>query len=154
MYQILIFCHSIVRWLVLASLLFAIFRSYKGHRAGAVFQPADDAMRHRTATIAHIQMMIGFILYFQSPLIKYFWQHFKELTGNREAVFFSLVHMLLMLTAVIVITIGSALAKRQVTDRLKFRIMFLWFSIALFIILLAVPWPFSPLASRPLFRHY
>lgn len=69
-----------------------------------------------------------------------------------EFTFFGMIHSLLMLVAIIVITFGSALAKRKTTDREKFKTMLYWFSIALIIILIAIPWPFSPLANRPYFR--
>jgi uncharacterized membrane protein len=78
MYQTLTFYHSILRWLVLASLLYAIYRAYKGYFSKAVFNKTDNAIRHWTATIAHIQLVIGIILYSQSPMIKYFWNNFNE----------------------------------------------------------------------------
>jgi len=37
-------------------------------------------------------------------------------------------------------------------DKEKFKIMLLWYGIALIIILIAIPWPFSPLANRPYLR--
>jgi len=57
-----------------------------------------------------------------------------------------------MLTAIVIITIGSALAKRKKTDKEKFKTMLVWFSAALLIIFIAIPWPFSPLANRPYIR--
>jgi cytochrome bd-type quinol oxidase subunit 2 len=152
MYQALTFYHTFFRWIVLLILVYAIYRSYRGYATGAAFTRTDNAVRHWTATIAHIQLTLGMILYFQSPVIKYFWSNFKEASKNSDALFFSLIHMFLMLTAVVIITIGSAMAKRKPTDREKFRTMLIWFSIALAIILIAIPWPFSPLANRPYFR--
>jgi cytochrome b561 len=63
-------------------------------------------------------------------------------------------HSLMMVIAIIVITIGSAKAKRKLTDREKFKTMALWFSAGLLIILSSVPWAFSPLISRPYFRPF
>jgi hypothetical protein len=57
-----------------------------------------------------------------------------------------------MFSAIIVITIGSAMAKRKATDRERFKTMLTWYAIALLIIFLAIPWPFSPFANRPYFR--
>ena len=72
MYSLLLFLHSLVRWLVLSSLLYAIFRAYKGYRFNSLFTTRDNTIRHWTATIAHLQLMIGIVLYAQSPLIKHF----------------------------------------------------------------------------------
>ena len=152
MYQSLIIIHSIVRWFVLASLVYAIYRSYIGYTSNTVFSKRDNAVRHWTATIAHIQLVIGMLFYTQSPVIQYFWKHTKEALSNTEVLFFGLIHMGLMLAGIVIITIGSALAKRKKSDKEKFKTMLWWFAIALFIIFIAIPWPFSPLASRPYLR--
>lgn len=152
MYQTLTFYHSIMRWLVLASLLYAIYRAYKGYTLNAQFSKTDNTIRHWTATIAHIQLVIGITLYTQSPIIKYFWKNFNEAIHNLDTAFFGLLHIILMLTAIILVTIGSALSKRKTTDTEKFKTMLVWFSISLLIIFIAIPWPFSPLANRPYFR--
>ena len=118
----------------------------------AQFSKTDNAVRHWTATIAHIQLVVGIVLYTQSPIIKYFWQNFKEAIRNLDTAFFGLLHIILMLTAIVLITIGSALSKRKTTDKEKFKTMLVWFLISLLIIFIAIPWPFSPLANRPYFR--
>jgi hypothetical protein len=63
-------------------------------------------------------------------------------------------HSLMMIVAIVIITIGSAKAKRKPTDIEKFKTMAIWFSIGLFIILVNIPWPFSPFASRSFFRPF
>ena len=68
-----------------------------------------------------------------------------------DALFFGLLHLILMLIAIVLITLVSALAKRRLTDREKFRTMLVWFTIALLMIFIAIRWPFSPLANRPYF---
>jgi hypothetical protein len=152
MYQTLTFYHNIIRWFVLASLLYALFRAFKGYISKSAFSKTDNAVRHWTATIAHIQLVIGMVLYFQSPVIKYFLGNFKEAVRTLDVVFFGLIHSTLMLTAIVLITIGSAIAKRKQTDRQKFRSMLFWYTLALIIIFIAIPWPFSPLVKRPYFR--
>ena len=152
MFQILISLHSIFRWLVLASLLYAIFKAYKGFSAKLSFTKVDDFVRHWTATAAHIQLIIGIILYSQSLAVKHFFAEVRTTGRITEPVFFGVIHIALMLTAIIIITIGSALSKRKLTDREKFKTMLIWFLIALTLIFLAIPWPFSPLAQRPYLR--
>lgn len=154
MYPSLLFVHSLFRWLVLMSLLYAIIRAYRGYSSNSPFTKTDNSARHWTATIAHVQLVLGFTLYFTSPIIKYFFANFKQEIQRINLAFFGIIHFLLMLTAIIVITIGSALAKRKPTAREKFRTMLVWFSIAMALIFLAIPWPFSPLANRPYFRPY
>ncbi|MBK6997231.1 MAG: hypothetical protein IPH31_20790 [Lewinellaceae bacterium] len=54
-----------------------------------------------------------------------------------------------MTVAITLISIGSSLAKRDSEDRKRFKALFIYYSLALLIILVAIPWPFSPLAQRP-----
>ena len=152
MFQTLLFFHSLFRWLVLGSLVFAIFTSVKGYLLQSVFTKSDNSLRHLTATIAHIQLMLGILIYTQSPTVKYFFAN--PIDRFHDAVFFGLLHISLMLIAVILITIGSAKAKRKAGDRDKFKTLMVWFSVALLIIFIAIPWPFSPLANRPFLRTF
>jgi hypothetical protein len=150
MYHILIVLHSYVRWFVLLSLIIAVYKAFSGYFSDKAFTKGDNAIRHWTATFAHIQLMIGMILYFQSPVIKYFFKN----TGSAgaEYSFFGMIHSTLMLVAVVIVTIGSAMAKRKETGKAKFKTMLLWYSLALVIIFIAIPWPFSPFANRPYLR--
>ncbi|ETZ24812.1 hypothetical protein [Pedobacter sp. V48] len=154
MYSTVLALHSLVRWLVLASLLFAIFRAFSGWSSKRSFSRVDNAVRHWTATIAHIQLIFGLVLYFISPIVNYFLHNFNDAVHRREIRFFGMEHSLMMVIAIVVITIGSARAKRKLTDREKFQTMALWFSTGLLIILSSVPWAFSPLISRPYFRPF
>ncbi len=152
MYQTLTFLHSIFRWLVLFSLVYSIFRAWKGYLTLQKFSGTDNSMRHWTATIAHVQLMLGIILYSQSPLVKYFWKNFDQAKASFDLIFFGLIHIGLMLTAIVLITIGSSMTKRKKSNEEKFRTLLIYYSIALIIIFLAIPWPFSPLANRPYLR--
>ena len=152
MYSTLIFLHSLVRWLVVISLVYAIYRAYVGFKGQKRFSKTDNSIRHWTATIAHVQLIIGILVYTQSPSIKYFWKHTKEALQNWDVTFYSLIHAVMMLLVIVVLTIGSAKSKRMEKDSDKFRTMLLWFFIAFLLIFMAVPWPFSPLSNRPYLR--
>jgi len=152
MHQSLLTIHSIFRWAVLAALLYSIYRAWQGQRKFLPFTKADNSLRHWSATIAHIQLLMGILLYTQSPVAKAMVSEIKN--GWSDPIFFGLVHLSLMLLAIIFITIGSAKAKRAALDIDKFKIMLTYFSIGLCIILIAIPWPFSPLAQRPYLRHF
>ena len=154
MYFNLLSFHSLIRWLVLLSLLFAIFRAYRGWKSNYSFSKLDNAVRLTSVTIAHLQLILGIWLYSISPVTHYFLHFFKDAVHQREIRFFGMEHITMMLTAIIVITIGSAKVKRQATDKEKFRTMAIWFSIGLFLILTSIPWKFSPLISRPYFRAF
>jgi len=152
MYIILLAIHSFVRWLVLASLFFAIYRGYSGWFSDKLFSKFDSTVRLVTATITHIQLGIGLCLYFISPIINYFLHNYKDAVKVGEIRFFGMEHSLMMLMGIIIVTIGSVKVKNK--DKEKFRTMAIWFSIGLLVILISIPWNFSPLASRPYFRPF
>lgn len=154
MYLILLSLHSLFRWLILVSILYAVYRGYKGWLGNRTFTKHDNQVRHITATIAHIQLIIGVWIYFLSPLVSYFLQNYSEAVKIRGIRFFGMEHSLMMLLAIVIITFGSAFAKRKTTDREKFKTMALYYTIALIIILISIPWPFSPMAMRPYFREF
>jgi hypothetical protein len=137
LYSFLLSFHSLFRWLVLSGILYALFRGIRGWRLRTVFTSFDNKVRHITATLAHVQLVLGYCLFFVSPRPQW-----------------SKIHLVLMTASIVLITIGSAAAKRRETDMAKFRTMTVWYGAALLIIFLAVPWPWSPLAQRPLFRTF
>jgi hypothetical protein len=149
MLDTLLFFHSLVRWAVLGTLLYSIYRAYKGYHSKQAFTKGDDRLRHWTATTAHIQLMLGIILYTQSPNARFSFHATGPGGQIKQPFFFGVLHLLLMISAIVIITIGSAMAKRKPTDREKYKTMLIWFGVALFIIIIAIPWPFSPLAQRP-----
>src|SRR5690606_11202115 len=154
MYPTLLATHSLVRWLVLAALLIAITCAYSGWLSKRKFSRFDNAVRHWTTTIAHIQLILGLWLYVISPFSNHFLRHFPETVHQRHFRFFGMEHSLMMVVAVVLVTIGSAKAKRKAADNEKFKTMAIWYTIGLLIILASIPWAFSPFTSRPNFRPF
>src|SRR4051812_44239849 len=103
MYSSVLALHSVIRWFVLTSLLYATYRAFRGWKGNKVFTPFDNKVRHYTATIAHIQLIFGVWLYFISPVIDYFLKNFKDAVHQRDVRFFGMEHSLMMLVAIIVI---------------------------------------------------
>ena len=154
MYATILALHSLVRWLVLISLLFALYQAYRGWLTGKSYSRFDNSVRYWTVFIAHTQLVLGLWLYFISPIIRYFLNNFKDAVHTREIRFFGMEHIIMMLTAMALITIGSAKAKRKQSDTEKHRTVAVWFTIGLLLILVAIPWKFSPLVSRPYLRSF
>lgn len=154
MFAYLLPLHSAVRWLVLIILIAAIVRSYYAYKKAIPYRKADKRLRELTTAILNIQLLIGLWLYSISPMVRYFLQNFQKGVKLREIRFFGMEHSLMMLIAVILVSIGSAKARKQRTDAHKFRTQWLWYGIALLVILSSIPWSFSPLTSRPLIRWF
>lgn len=155
MYSFLLSSHSLIRWLVLATVLTTLVRSYYAWFSNKPFTKSDDTFRFVTLSVVHIQATLGLVLYFISPIIKYFFSNFKEAVHEKEFRFFGMEHSLMMLAAVILISIASISCKKQSTDLKKFKVLAIWFSIAVLIILFSIPWNFGEItANRPWIRSF
>ena len=148
----LLVVHSLLRWLVLASILYAIVNALIRWRSGAPYTKSDNLARILAVIISHTQLVAGLVLYFISPIVSYFWQNFSVAVHQRQVRFFGMEHIFVMLIAITVLTIGSAKAKRKKADAQKHKTIFIWFTVALVLIISSIPWAFSPLVSRPWVR--
>ena len=153
-YSTLIVLHNAARWLVLLMLLWAIYRSWTGYYRQRDFTLTDDRLRHWTATSLHVQLILGMLLYVNSPTVRYFYQFFERVSWSSEAGFFGWYHIGMMLTAIVTATVVSMKAKRAATARQQFKVMGRGYAVVLLLLILAIPWGFSTWVARAYFRSF
>ncbi|TLU98725.1 cytochrome B [Dyadobacter luticola] len=135
--NILLRAHSGLRYVVLALLIAAIFAAYSNWQKGK----DGDSKLYLFAMIAtHTQLLIGLILYFMSPKV-----NFSELKVPVFR-FYSIEHVLMMVIAIVLITIGRSRSKKLYGAD-KHRTVLYFYAMALIIILVAIPWPFRNLGA-------
>jgi hypothetical protein len=106
-------------------------------RSSLVFTALDAVMTRLTVSLGHIQILLGIVLYFISPKVA-----FSSESMNSPIIrFFTLEHSVMMILAVAFLTIGSISARKTVSNKIKAKRIFIWFLIALLVILAAIPWP-------------
>ncbi|MGX7690292.1 hypothetical protein [Flectobacillus sp. BAB-3569] len=154
LYSFLLAFHSFWRWVVLLTLVLSISRAFLGKKGHRSFSKKDQQLSLLTLISAHIQLTVGVVLYAISPIVSYFWNNFGKAVHERQIRFFGMEHITVMISAVVVLTIGFSKVKKQKEDYQKFSAMLFWFGIALLLILSSIPWSFSPLTSRPNFRDF
>ena len=136
--EILKHAHSGLRWLFLLIIIYAIINAFRKWKAGEKFGAKDKLISILAIALTHSQAIIGFVLLFISPKIS-----FAEGFMKNDVIRFYLTqHAFGMILAVVFITIGHSKAKRAKKDSAKFRKIFIWFSIALLLVLISIPWPF------------
>lgn len=133
MQSALLHSHSGLRWILLILLIMTI-ASVFGKRSGKVaFTDGDRKLSLFTLISAHLQAVLGLALYFFSQKVD-----FSATTMSSPVHrFFTVEHALMMLIAVILITIGYGKAKKA-----NARGVFVYYLLALIVILVAIPWPF------------
>lgn len=133
----LIHTHSGLRWVVLILLLLAIFNAVGKMNSGSYIK--KDKMINLFAMISlHVQLLLGLILYFMSTRVIFVEGWMK----NPATRFFGMEHLVGMLIAIALITIGRKKAEKATLDNKKHKTIFIWYTIGLLLILASIPWPF------------
>ena len=140
----MIHAHSGLRWLLLLALLGAIVVSFKKMKSGERFNSKVKLLGLLTLIFAHIQLLLGVALYFVSDKV----QFIEGFMKNKVYRFYDIEHPFGMLIAIALITIGYSKSKKATSDKAKLRKLFLFYTIALVIILITVPWPFRGLGGN------
>ncbi len=133
--------HSLLRWFLLALLIYVVVVSIIGWKQNQVYTKGYKKLVFYTVLTTHVQLILGLLLYVWNGWAGK-WSEIGEVMSQSITRFFTLEHTLGMLIAVILITIGSARSKKVVEDSGKYKVVALMFGIALLLILLSIPWPF------------
>lgn len=153
MFTFVLTLHNIFRWVVVITAVLALVRMYSGMSGRKVWTAADDRAGMLFTMMLDIQILSGIILYFfLSPTTKAFLSGQAGM-GNALARYFAVEHVLMMVIAAVVAHMGRSLLKKARTDQGKFRRGALYFTIAVLLILFAIPWPFLP-TGRPWLRLF
>lgn len=139
MYTGLQHLHSGVAYLALLALILVIIYALIGSLSGREFTEKDRKIALIAFIVSHIQLLVGLILYFVSPL------GFSLLTGggamaDSTARLTAVEHPLINIIAIVLITIGYSKAKKLETSRAKFRSIYMLYAIGLLLILSRIPW--------------
>jgi hypothetical protein len=151
-YNIFITLHSIVRWLVVLFALLAIGRAFAGWLGRRPWTAIEDRLGMLFTAFFDLQVLFGIILYFfLSPLTVPALQNLGVAMSSDILRFFTVEHVALMLVAAGVAHMGRSLAKKAPDDRSKFKRAAIFYTIAIVLVLAAIPWPFLAY-GRPLLR--
>jgi len=130
--------HSYLTYLVLLGLLVSFVIALSGLLGGKPFTDKDRKTGLFGLIPAHLQWVLGGILYFVSPLgMANATEGFMKQPISRLYV---LEHPLTMIIAVVLITVGYSRAKRLSEDKKRFRSIALFYGLALVLILSRIPW--------------
>lgn len=145
--------HSIIRWLVILSALWALARVWSGLLTKAPWTDKDRKSGLIFTSILNVQFIIGLVLYFTSPLISSARMNFGAAMKDGMLRFFAVEHVAGMVIAIIIAQVGYSISKRAATDHGKFLRATVTYTIAFVLILASIPWPFMKY-GRPLFPSF
>ena len=135
MYPILTALHSYNRYLLLAALVFVLYRSYSGWLGRKPYAKADNASGAALLGLTHLQLLLGLILYFISPITSAAFADMKSAMKNEWQRYFAVEHISMMLIAVVLIQLGRTLSKRSADDNAKHKKVAIYTTLAVLLIL-------------------
>lgn len=141
MYSTVFFIHSWWAYLVLLILVIASINSLIGYFSKKEYGATDFRISLFTLIVSHIQLLIGLVLYFVSPYFNAFSEGgMGEVMKDSTLRLYLVEHPLMMILAVVFITVGYSKHKKKLTSRPKFKMLAIFYTLALVFVLSRIPW--------------
>ena len=152
MYDLLLFAHSWLRWLVLLAGLAAVVRAVSGVNTRRPWTPLDDRGGMWFTAALDLQLLIGLVLYaFLSPVTQ---SAFVDMAAAMRAApvrFFTVEHPVGIIVSIALAHVGRARIRKALDSESRHKRALVFFGLALLVLLLSMPWPIGP-GARSLFR--
>lgn len=128
--------HSGVAYLALIFLLIVVINAFVGLAGKKEFTDKDRKLGLFGLIFTHIQLLLGLILYFVSPMVQGFGVAMKDSTLR----LYALEHPLINIIAIVLITIGWSKHKKAADSNAKFKKFAIFYTLGLILILSRIPW--------------
>jgi len=130
MYTGLLHTHSLLRYLILIFLVLVIALALTGLINKRPFKKLDNTASLYLLIFTHLQMVVGLVLYFTSPFVKFG----AETMSDKVTRYWTVEHIFAMLIAVVLITVGRISSKKISIDAGKHKRLLIMNAIALILI--------------------
>ena len=136
MYEFIQKLHSGWAYLALLVLVVALINSFIGMYSKKEFTSKDRKIALFALIAIHLQLLIGILLYFVSPLgLASLGQ-----MADKALRLTSLEHPLINIIAIVLITIGWSKHKKMISSESKFKTISIFYGLGLVLILSRIPW--------------
>jgi cytochrome bd-type quinol oxidase subunit 2 len=126
--------HSGFRYIIFVLLVLAIIQALLGWLGKKPYTEVNRKVNLFTLIAAHTQLLIGIVLYFLSPFVQFNSGTMKDPVSR----YFTVEHWVMMVIAIALITIGYSKSKKIIMPESKHKTVFIFYIIALFIIIGAI----------------
>lgn len=144
----LLHLHNLLRWVILILLLLSIVKAYRAKSNPDLYPAGKQPIWLYTLIASHITLLLG--------LYQWGWGRYGYFTASipegtsimkdKFYRFFLLEHPVSMILAILLVTLAYGAGKRG-----DYRRVFLFYVVALIIILVNIPWPYREIVGRALF---
>ena len=141
MYSLLKNVHSFWAYLVLLVLILSILNAIVGKIKGKDFESRDLRVSLFGLILPHIQLLIGLILYFISPwFVQWSNMGMGGVMKDAQTRLYLVEHPFTNILAIVLITMGWSLHKRQSDPGKKFLRIALFYGFGGLLLLSRIPW--------------
>jgi hypothetical protein len=130
----LLHTHSSLRYIVLLLLVTVVIRAFLGLVNKQSFTSLDNKLSLWLLIGTHLQLVVGFALFFVSPVVQFTGAAMKDSVTR----YWTVEHNFMMIIAITLITIARISHKKLPTDMAKHKRLFVLNLIALLIIVVAI----------------
>ncbi len=135
MFDVLVAIHNVLRWVVLVAAVAAIGGAWHGVVKQREWTGGDRLRTVAYVASMHLQLLLGLILYAQSPWVQAALEDPGAAMGERTLRFFFVEHISMMILAVVVVQLGSILSKKADEDAAKHKRAAICFTIGFVLIM-------------------
>lgn len=139
-FNALVGIHNVLRWVLLLAAAAAIGGTWHGVVTNREWTKGDRIRSVCYVAAMHLQILLGLILYVQSPMVERAFADPGWAMGERTFRFFFVEHITLMILAAVVVQVGSIMAKRADEDAAKHKRAAILFTIGAVLIVAGIPW--------------
>ncbi len=132
--------HSYWSYIVLGVLVIAILNAFIGRFSDKPFTIKDLRISLFALIVTHIQLLIGLTLYFVSPRFSAWQEGMGAIMGDSTLRLYLIEHPVTNILAVVLITMGWSMHKRQTKSRKRFMRIGLFYLMGLVLLLSRFPW--------------
>lgn len=134
MHDLILLTHSLFRYFVLIFILILIVRSFLGWTNKTEYNSFDEKLSLWLFIVTHTQLILGLSLYFISPAVIFSGASMKDAVAR----YWLVEHITMMLIAIGLITMARITAKKIAESAAKYKRLFIFNSIALILIVVAI----------------
>lgn len=143
MYTGLLHLHNLLRYIVVILLIINVVKSFIGWLGKKEYTASDNKLSLFLLISVHLQLVIGLVLYFISPVVEAALSDMSASMKNPVLRFWAVEHILAMILGIIIITLGRIMAKKTTFDIIKFRRQAIFYVLGMILIFSSIPWPWS-----------
>ncbi len=145
-YTVLLEAHSGLRYLVLFLILFALIQSLAGWLGQKKYTESNRKINLFAMISAHMQLLVGIILYFYSPLVRT--DDMGSAMKDSMTRYWTVEHAAMMLFAIVLFTVGHSRSKKAIEAVHKHRSVAIFYGLGLLVVIVSILQSGRPILGR------